>query len=52
MVRRRKASAAGIGVFNPDGTVGLNFTIVSAPSGSAVHVSASVNPANGQGTWS
>ncbi len=47
----KKGSATGIGVFNPDGTVSLNFTIVSAPSGSAVHVSASVNPANGQGTW-
>jgi hypothetical protein len=48
----KKASASGIGVFNPDGTVGLNFTIVTAPSGRAVHVAASVSPANGQGTWS
>jgi hypothetical protein len=46
-----KASALGIGVFNPDGTVGLNFTIVASPSGRAVHVSAIVSPANGQGTW-
>lgn len=47
----KKASATGIGVFNPDGTVGLNFTILNSPSGKAVHVSANVSPANGQGTW-
>lgn len=46
----KKASASGVGVFNPDGTVGLNFTIVPS-SGPSVHVSASVSPANGQGTW-
>jgi C1q domain len=46
----KKGSATGIGVFNPDGTVGLNFTIVT-PGGQAVHVAASVSPANGQGTW-
>ncbi len=48
----KKGSAAGIGVFNPDGTVSLNFTVVASPSGIPVHVSASVSPANGQGTWS
>lgn len=47
----KQASAAGIGVFNPDGTVGLNFTIVTSPSGQAIQVSASVSPATGQGTW-
>jgi hypothetical protein len=47
----KKASAAGIGVFNPDGTVSINFTIVASPGGRAVHVSASVSPVNGQGTW-
>ena len=46
----KKASASGIGVFNPDGTVGLNFTIV-LPTGESVDVAASVSPANGQGTW-
>jgi hypothetical protein len=48
----KQGSAAGIGVFNPDGTVSLNFTIVASPSGIPVHVSANVSPANGQGTWS
>jgi hypothetical protein len=47
-----KASATGVAVFNGDGTVGVNFTIVTPPAGVAVHVSASVSPANGQGTWS
>ena len=47
-----KASATGVALFNADGTVGLNFTIVTPPTGQAVHVSASVSPASGQGTWS
>jgi hypothetical protein len=46
-----KASASGVGVFNLDGTVGINFAIVTSPSGEAVHVSGVVSPANGQGTW-
>jgi hypothetical protein len=47
-----KGSAAGVAVFNTDGTVGLNFTIVAPPAGQAVHVSARVSPTTGQGTWS
>ena len=47
-----RGSVTGIGQFNPNGTVGLNFTIVTSPAGQPVHVSAQVNPANGQGTWS
>lgn len=46
----RKASASGMAVFNPDGTVGLNFTIVT-PTAHVAQVAASVSPANGQGTW-
>jgi hypothetical protein len=46
-----KGSAAGIGVFNPDGSVGINFTIIASPSGRGVQVSGIVSPANGQGTW-
>ena len=45
------AGAAGMALINPDGTVGLEFTIVTAPSAKAVHVSASLSPANGSGTW-
>ena len=47
-----KGSATGIAVFNGDGSVGFNFTIVTPPSGVAVHVSATVSPATGHGTWS
>ncbi len=46
-----RGSAVGTGVFNADGTIGLNFTIVSSPAGRGGEVAARVNPANGQGTW-
>jgi len=45
------AAATGQVLLNPDGTVGLNFTIVLPPSGRDVHVAALINPANGSGTW-
>jgi hypothetical protein len=47
-----KASASGVAVFNGNGTVGLNFTIVTPPAGVAVHISATVSPVTGHGTWS
>ncbi len=47
-----KAGAVGIATFNASGAVTFTFTIVAAPSGQAVHVSALVSPANGQGSWS
>lgn len=46
-----KASAVGVASFNQSGNVTLNFTIVTAPAGKPVHVSAVVSPANGAGTW-
>lgn len=46
-----KGSASGVAVVNGDGSVGLNFTIVTPPAGSAVHVTATASPATGQGTW-
>ncbi len=45
------AGAAGMALINPDGTVGLEFTIVTAPAGKALHVSASLNPGTGSGPW-
>lgn len=45
------ASAVGMAAFNAAGNVTFNFTIVTAPSARAVHVTAVVSPANGQGTW-
>lgn len=43
--------AGGMALINPDGTVGLEFTVVTAPAGKAVHVSASLSPATGSGPW-
>jgi hypothetical protein len=47
-----RGSVTGVGQFNPNGTVGLSFTIVTSPAAQPVHVAALVNPTNGQGTWS
>lgn len=47
-----RGSATGVAVFNGDGSVGVNFTILTPPAGVAVHVSATVSPATGHGTWS
>lgn len=46
-----RGSVFGVAVFTPTGTVALNFTIVSAPSGQGVHVSGLVDPGTGSGTW-
>ncbi len=46
-----KAGAFGIASFNASGNVTANFSIVTSPSGKAVHVSAIISPANGNGTW-
>jgi hypothetical protein len=46
-----RGSVFGVAVFTPTGTVALNFTIVSAPSGQGVHVSGIVDPGTGSGTW-
>ena len=47
----RRAGVVGAGVANPDGTIGIDFTIVTAPGAKGVHVTAAVNPATGHGTW-
>ncbi len=46
-----RAGAVGVATFNGGGSVTINFTIVTAPSGKPVHVSAVVSPATGSGTW-
>jgi hypothetical protein len=46
-----KASLVGTAFFNPDGSVGLGLTIVSAPGGSPVHVDATLGTATLGGTW-
>jgi hypothetical protein len=46
-----RASAVGTAVVNPNGTVGLHFTVLRQGA-THVEVSGVVSPANGQGTWS
>lgn len=46
-----RSAASGQAVFNPDGTVSVNFTIVATPTGRQTGVSGVVNPTTGQGTW-
>jgi hypothetical protein len=46
-----KGSAVGVASLNASGNVTLSFTIVTAPTGKSVHVSAVVSPATGSGTW-
>lgn len=45
------AAATGQVHINPNGTVGVDFAIITTPSGKAVHVAAAISPANGSGTW-
>lgn len=47
-----KGSAVGVASPNAAGDYTLNFTVVMAPSGKPVHVSALISPATGSGTWS
>lgn len=47
-----KGSAIGVASPNNSGNYTLNFTIVTAPAGKPVHVSAVISPATGSGTWS
>lgn len=47
----KTAAATGLVAFNPDGTIGVALEIVAAGA-VATDVTATVNPANGHGTWS
>ena len=47
----QRASVVGMAVPNPNGTVGLGFTVVSTPGGAPVHVDASLSLATLGGTW-
>lgn len=46
-----RAGARGHVTFNPDGSAGVGFTVVTSPGGRGVHVSAIVSAGTGQGTW-
>ena len=47
----QRSAASGQAVFNPNGTVSVNFTIVTSPTGRTSGVSGIVNPSTGNGTW-
>lgn len=46
-----RGSVLGMASFNAAGQVTLNFTIVTAPAGRPVHVTAIVSPQTGNGFW-
>lgn len=48
----RLAGATGQVLINPNGTVGIDFIIVTTPSAVDVRVLAVISPATGSGTWS
>lgn len=47
----RLAAVTGVAVPNPNGTVGLGFTIVTTPAAAPIHVDATVDLATLSGTW-
>ena len=47
----QKASVDGLAFPNPDGTIGMGLTIVTAPGGRAVHVDATITLPSASGTW-
>lgn len=46
-----RSTASGQAIFNPNGTVSVNFTIVASPTGRTTGISGIVNPSTGSGTW-
>jgi hypothetical protein len=46
-----RAALVGIAFLNPNGTLGLGFTVVTSPGGTPLHVDASISVATGSGTW-
>jgi len=47
----KAASAVGTAFANPDGSIGLGVAIVAAPSGTPVHVEATIDLSTLNGTW-
>lgn len=46
-----RAAVVGTAFPNPSGLIGMGLTIVTAPTGTPLHVDASINPASVNGTW-
>jgi hypothetical protein len=49
---QKAAPVTGLAMFNPDGSLGFGLTVVTAPDGAPVHVSASFTLPALSGTWS
>ncbi|MFN7978361.1 MAG: tail fiber domain-containing protein [Vicinamibacterales bacterium] len=47
----QRAPVTGVATFNPDGTVGFGFTIITTPGGKPVHVDARISTATLSGPW-
>lgn len=47
----KAASAIGTAFLNPDGTIGFGLNVVTSPGGAPIHVEASINLSNLNGTW-
>lgn len=45
------AAVVGMAFPNPNGTIGLGFTVVTTPGGTALHIDATVGLPSGSGTW-
>jgi hypothetical protein len=45
------AAARGLAFANPNGTIGLGFTIIATPAGTPVHIDATVSLSTISGTW-
>jgi hypothetical protein len=46
-----RASATGTAFLNPDGTIGIGVSIVTAPGGTPIHVDATISLATLSGSW-
>lgn len=47
----QQASVVGLAFPNPDGTIGVGLTIVTAPGGTPVHIDATITYAGLSGSW-
>lgn len=45
------AAVVGMAFPNPNGSIGLGFTVVTTPGGTALHIDATVGLPSGSGTW-
>lgn len=46
-----RAAVTGLGVLNPNGTIGFGLTVITSPGGSPLHIDASLSLATLGGSW-